>query len=380
MIEWWQNFLVVRGLAPHGYCLLWDPALVWTHVVSDAFIALAYFSIPIVLWRLLRQRRDIEFGWMLSLFALFIMACGTTHIFGIVTIWVPAYGLEAVVKVITAIASVATALLLIPLLPKLVAIPSPAALQRVNEALVREAEERERTAAMLRQAQKMEAIGQLTGGVAHDFNNLLGVIIGNLDRLKRKGSDTPEGQSAIDSALAGAERAARLTDQLLAFARQQPLQPEANDLNAIVSGMSDLVTQTVGSRITLSYRLAPSLPQVVIDRNQMESAILNLVINARDAIPEAGELSIATRLADTGEVQLTVTDTGIGMDEETVQRSVEPFFTTKPVGRGSGLGLSQVVGTVHQHGGRVEIDSRPGTGTAISLFLPPEQLREDAHA
>lgn len=152
MIEWWQNFLVVRGLAPHGYCLLWDPALVWTHVVSDAFIALAYFSIPIVLWRLLRQRRDIEFGWMLSLFALFIMACGTTHIFGIVTLWVPAYGLEAVVKVITAIASVATALLLIPLLPKLVAIPSPAALQRVNEALVREAEERERTAAMLRQA------------------------------------------------------------------------------------------------------------------------------------------------------------------------------------------------------------------------------------
>ncbi|MBC7492983.1 MAG: hybrid sensor histidine kinase/response regulator, partial [Novosphingobium sp.] len=161
MFDWLQNFLAIRGYAPHGYCLLWQPELIWTHVVSDAVIAAAYFSIPFVLLRLVRLRQDIEFGWMLGLFATFILACGTTHLLSIATMWIPAYGWEALVKAVTALASIATAVLLVPLLPKLVAIPSPSALRQANEALVREAREREKTEDMLRQAQKMEAIGQL---------------------------------------------------------------------------------------------------------------------------------------------------------------------------------------------------------------------------
>ncbi|WP_305097832.1 sensor histidine kinase [Croceibacterium aestuarii] len=367
-----ERFFSVRGLAPHGYCLFWDPALVWTHVVSDVVIALAYFSIPFLLWRLLRIRRDIEFGWLVALFAIFILACGMTHVMGIVTLWVPAYGWEALVKAITAGASLATAALLVPLLPKLVAIPSPAALQAANEALRREAEVREQAEAMLRQSQKMEAIGRLTGGIAHDFNNLLGIVIGNLDRVQRKGELPEDTSRAIDNAVAGAERAAVLIDQLLAFARQQPLQRLPHDVNRIVAGMSELIRQTLGSRIDLAIELEPHLPQAIVDRHQLESALLNLAINARDAMDEqkGGSVEISTRSGDAGMIELAVRDSGCGMDAETLSRAAEPFFTTKPVNEGSGLGLSQVTGTVEQLGGRVEIESAPGTGTVVRLFLP----------
>lgn len=348
MFEWLDRFLAIRGLAPHGYCLLWEPTLIWTHVVSDGLIAAAYFSIPLVLWRLLAMREDLQFGWVLGLFALFILACGMTHVMGMLTLWVPAYGWEALVKAFTALASVFTAIALIPLLPRLVAIPSPAALQKVNEALRFEATERERTEAMLRQAQKMEAVGHLTGGLAHDFNNLLGVVIGNLDRAKRIGQAGPEGTRAIESALAGAERAAKLTDQLLAFARQQPLQRQAHDINAIVTSVAHMLDKIVGSHIAVELRLQPSLPLPFVDRNQLENVLVNLATNARDAMESGGKIIITTRRNGPGMIEVAVTDTGSGMDRETLERAAEPFFTTKPVGKGSGLGLSQVFGTIQQ--------------------------------
>ena len=378
MLESIDRFLAIRGLPPHGYCLLWEPELIWSHVVADTIIAAAYFSIPVVLWRLLRMRRDIEFGWMVGLFAVFILACGMTHVMGILTLWVPAYGWEAVIKVVTAAASLGTAALLVPLLPRLVAIPSPAALQVANEALMRAAEERERTEAMLRQAQKLEAIGQLTGGVAHDFNNLLGIVIGNLDRAQRKGGETDAGRQAIEQAIAASERAAKLVHQLLAFARQQPLQPRPHDLNAIVGDVCEMLGHTVGSGIALRMDLDAALPRAVVDRNQIENAIVNLGINARDAMPDGGTLTISTRQLDDGRLELAVTDTGEGMDAETLAHAPEPFFTTKPVGKGSGLGLSQVLGTVEQLGGTMEIASIPGTGTTVRLFLPVD--REDKGA
>ena len=378
MLESIDRFLAIRGLPPHGYCLLWEPELIWSHVVADTIIAAAYFSIPVVLWRLLRMRRDIEFGWMVGLFAMFILACGMTHVMGILTLWVPAYGWEAVIKVVTAAASLGTAALLVPLLPRLVAIPSPAALQAANEALMRAAEERERTEAMLRQAQKLEAIGQLTGGVAHDFNNLLGIVIGNLDRAQRKGGETDAGRQAIEQAIAASERAAKLVHQLLAFARQQPLQPRPHDLNAIVGDVCEMLGHTVGSGIALRMDLDAALPRAVVDRNQIENAIVNLGINARDAMPDGGTLTISTRQLDDGRLELAVTDTGEGMDAETLAHAPEPFFTTKPVGKGSGLGLSQVLGTVEQLGGTMEIASIPGTGTTVRLFLPVD--REDKGA
>ena len=378
MLESIDRFLAIRGLPPHGYCLLWEPELIWSHVVADTIIAAAYFSIPVVLWRLLRMRRDIEFGWMVGLFAMFILACGMTHVMGILTLWVPAYGWEAVIKVVTAAASLGTAALLVPLLPRLVAIPSPAALQAANEALMRAAEERERTEAMLRQAQKLEAIGQLTGGVAHDFNNLLGIVIGNLDRAQRKGGETDAGRQAIEQAIAASERAAKLVHQLLAFARQQPLQPRPHDLNAIVGDVCEMLGHTVGSGIAVRMDLDAALPRAVVDRNQIENAIVNLGINARDAMPDGGTLTISTRQLDDGRLELAVTDTGEGMDAETLAHAPEPFFTTKPVGKGSGLGLSQVLGTVEQLGGTMEIASIPGTGTTVRLFLPVD--REDKGA
>ncbi len=376
-MDWLERFLAFRGLPPHGYCLLWDPGLVWTHVVSDIVIASAYFSIPLVLWRLLSLRNDLQFGWMIGLFAVFILACGVTHVMGVVTLWVPAYGWEALIKVVTATASLGTAALLVPLLPRLVAIPSPAALQRANEAMRREAEEREKAEAMLRQAQKMEAVGQLTGGVAHDFNNLLGVVIGNLDRAKRKGAGSPAGSEAIDNALAGAERAAKLTDQLLAFSRRQPLHVQPHDLNSIVVDMAGLIRDTVGRHIRTEVTLEPDLPQPALDRNQLENALLNLAINARDAMENGGVLSISTRRAAPETIELAVGDTGHGMDAATREKAAEPFFTTKPVGKGSGLGLSQVLGTVEQLGGHVEIDSEEGAGTTVRLLLP---LAREVHA
>ena len=369
MFEWLQNFLAVRGLAPHGYCLLWEPELIWTHVVSDILIALSYFSIPFVLGSLLTKRKDVEFGWMVGLFAVFIFACGMTHIMGIVTLWIPAYGWEALIKVITAIASVATAALLIPLLPRLVAIPSPAQLQRANEALRYEAEMREKTEAMLRQSQKMEAIGQLTGGIAHDFNNLLGIVISNLDRLRRHEAAGANNRS-LDNAIAGAERAAALVDQLLAFARQQPLQTARLDLNAVIDGIRELIPPTMGGAITTNFDLAPGPLTVSIDRSLLESALVNLAINARDAMDQGGHLAIATRLRDDGLAEIAVTDTGCGMSEDVIERATEPFFTTKAPGKGSGLGLSQVVGSIEQMGGGVDIESQPGTGTTVRLLFP----------
>jgi signal transduction histidine kinase len=383
MFEYLQQTLSDQGLAPHGYCLLWEPRLIWTHVVADALIGLAYFSIPIVLARFLTKRRDVQFGFVVWMFAAFIMACGATHFISILTLWVPAYGFEGGVKAATAAVSVVTAAALWPLLPKALALPSPAQLQRANDELRGLVEERDRALAdlsrasaeraraeeMLRQSQKMEAVGQLTSGVAHDFNNLLTIVLGNLDRAARMVAEHPQLASAIGNATQGAERAAKLTDQLLAFARKQPLRPEAHDLSALVRDMDELLRRSVGNHVEVRLDLAEGLPPVKVDRNQTENAILNLAINARDAMPAGGTLRLTTGLED-GQVTLTVRDAGDGMTPEVLARAVEPFFTTKPLGEGTGLGLSQVYGFVKQSRGDMELASAPGEGTTVLLRFP----------
>jgi signal transduction histidine kinase len=383
MFEYLQQMLSDQGLAPHGYCLLWEPRLIWTHVVADALIGLAYFSIPIVLARFLTKRRDVQFGFVVWMFAAFIMACGATHFISILTLWVPAYGFEGGVKAATAAVSVVTAAALWPLLPKALALPSPAQLQRANDELRGLVEERDRALAdlsrasaeraraeeMLRQSQKMEAVGQLTSGVAHDFNNLLTIVLGNLDRAARMVAEHPQLASAIGNATQGAERAAKLTDQLLAFARKQPLRPEAHDLSALVRDMDELLRRSVGNHVEVRLDLAEGLPPVEVDRNQTENAILNLAINARDAMPAGGTLRLTTGLED-GQVTLTVRDAGDGMTPEVLARAVEPFFTTKPLGEGTGLGLSQVYGFVKQSRGDMELASAPGEGTTVLLRFP----------
>jgi PAS domain S-box-containing protein len=237
----------------------------------------------------------------------------------------------------------------------------------------------------LRQSQKMEAVGQLTGGIAHDFNNLLQVVIGNLEALQRAlPLDSARLRRAADNAMAGAQRAATLTQRLLAFSRRQPLNPRPVDPNMLVGNMSELLHRTLGETIAIETVRGAGVWRVEVDPTGLEAAILNLAVNARDAMPEGGQLTIETANAHLDEgyarthsevvpgqyVVLSVSDTGMGMDEATVAQAFEPFFTTKPVGQGTGLGLSQVYGFVKQSGGHLKIYSEPGEGTTIKIYLP----------
>ncbi len=255
-----------------------------------------------------------------------------------------------------------------------------------NEKLASEMEARMRAEAQLRQAQKMEALGQLTGGVAHDFNNMLAIIIGNMDLLQRKLS-RGEGklETYVENALNGAQRAAVLTQSLLAFSRQQPLDPKPLDVNRTVSEMSRLLQRTLGEPFAVETVLAGGLWTAFIDAPQLESAMLNLGVNARDAMPDGGKLTIETAntyldeayvaheaggLVSGQYVMVAFTDTGEGITPEIVERVFDPFFTTKAPGKGTGLGLSQVHGFLKQSGGHVKIYSEPGVGTTVKLYLP----------
>jgi DNA-binding response OmpR family regulator/nitrogen-specific signal transduction histidine kinase len=223
----------------------------------------------------------------------------------------------------------------------------------------------------LRQSQKMEAIGQLTGGLAHDFNNLLTAVVGNLDLIRSRSVDSSIRRWA-DNAFKAAERGSKLTSQLLAFSRTQKLDTAAVDVNALVDGMRELLNQSLGPNITINTELAPGLPPATADVNQLELAILNLSINARDAMPDGGTLTIATGVVPgrTNCLTISVADTGTGMPANIVARAFDPFFTTKPTGKGTGLGLSQVYGIVRQAGGEVAIDSKVGSGTTVTMLLP----------
>ncbi len=243
---------------------------------------------------------------------------------------------------------------------------------------------RKSSEAQLRQAQKMQAIGQLTGGIAHDFNNLLAVIMGNLELLHEQLTAQPRLHELAQQALKAVDRGTHLTRRLLAFSRHQPLLAQSTDLNKLVFGMLELMRRTLGATIHIHTALAEELPPTLVDPDQLESALLNLVINARDAMPRGGELTLKTAdvlieeeyAAQQADMQpgryvmLVVGDTGLGMTPQVLERAFEPFFTTKETGKGSGLGLSMVYGLVKQSGGHIVIQSQPGQGTQIKLYLP----------
>ncbi|MGK6323659.1 MHYT domain-containing protein [Sphingomonas sp. DT-51] len=241
--------------------------------------------------------------------------------------------------------------------------------------------DRKRAEAALRQAQKNEAIGHLTGGVAHDFNNLLAVIIGNLDMLSRRMPEHPRTSHLVQNALEAAERGAALTQRLLAFARRQNLRPQATDVPGLVLGMTNLLQRSLGPRVLIETNFPPDLPAVLVDAHQLELALLNVAVNARDAMPEGGAINIAAATADVAPahalglpagryVRLSISDEGTGMDQATLARATDPFFTTKEVGKGTGLGLSMVHGLAAQSGGQLVISSRPNAGTTVNLYLP----------
>ena len=317
--------------------------------------------------------------------------------FSIWVLWHPNYYVEGYVKALTAIVSLATFVTLVFVLPR--ALQTALSLESLlaergkeladaNAALRAQIAARETIKSNLRQSQKMEAIGQLTGGIAHDFNNMLQAIGGSMELVQRRIAQGRADEAAryVDNVRQTVDRAAALTNRLLAFARRQPLQPRAIQLDALIISMEELLRRTLGSAsaaITVDLRLRDGGWAVLCDPNQLESALLNITINARDAMPNGGNLVIGTRQLNLSAtdlahqqdvkpgqyVELIIADNGTGMDEATRQRVFEPFFTTKPTGMGTGLGLSQVYGFARQSGGLVTLESRPGIGTEVHLYL-----------
>jgi PAS domain S-box-containing protein len=490
------------GLTPHGFCLAWEPGLIWLQAGSDAVVALAYYSIPLALLHFVWRRRDLAFRWVFWLFAAFIMACGTTHVFGALTLWVPLYWLDGVTKAITAALSLATACILWPLIPKALALPSPEELQHVN-ATLRESEERFRSAMLhsaigmalvapsgkwlqvneavcqitgyeaeellgltfqeitypedlntdlyhvaallrgettnyrmekryvrkdgslvwvllavslvrdpagqplyfisqieniherkraeaelreseerLRQAEKMTALGQLAGGIAHDFNNVLQAVEGSVSLIRRHAPTNAKVARLADVVEGAARRGSSVTRRLLSFARLDELRAEPIDVSAMLGDLCEVLRHTLGSNVITHVAVAPGLPLMLADRGQLETVLVNLATNARDAMPDGGALNISANarlvpdedrscsLAPGQYVQLTVADTGTGMDAATLGHAVEPFFTTKPQGKGTGLGLSMARGFAEQSGGILAIDSKLGKGTTVTVWLP----------
>jgi signal transduction histidine kinase len=267
------------------------------------------------------------------------------------------------------------------------------ALRHLNEDLERRIDlrtrEREQALAQLLEAQKIETIGHLTGGVAHDFNNLLMAMLGSLELLRKRVPDDPSVLRLIDNAIKGVERGAALTQRLLAFARRQELRPMTVEIPTLVAGMNELLGRVIGTDISIVEDMAPGLPPVLIDENQLELALLNLAVNARDAMPGGGVITFSANavsadgagapkgLKPGGYVRLTVADNGVGMNQDVLSRAIEPFFTTKGVGKGTGLGLSMVHGLAAQSGGALALSSRPGEGTRIEIWIPESERAGD---
>jgi PAS domain S-box-containing protein len=533
------------GWMPHGACYLWQPSLLWLHGVSDSLIALAYFSIPLVLLYIVRRRRDLPFNWMVVCFGVFILAGGATHALGVYNIWVPTWWLSGGVKAVTAVASLTTAGLLWRLLPEILTLPSPrqvavanTALQEqvaerkraavglragqadlenrveartrelaaanralhhsearlagiigsapdaiitVNEAqqivvfnaaaermfgcpvadalgapldrfiparfrrahtehirgfgqtgvttrsmstpgrlvalrntdeefpieatisqvqtdgdklysvILRDLTERERaeevlrqTARQLQQAQKMEAVGRLAGGVAHDFNNLLTAVLGHAELALAAADPAGTVHADLERLRTAATKAAAVTGQLLTFSRTQKLDPRIVDLGGLVTELAATLHPMLGEDVRLELSLAPDLGLVRADPAQLEQVLMNLTVNARDAMPNGGTLTIEMANVDFAEavllteanlspgayVMLELSDTGVGMTPDVQARIFEPFFTTKAPTKGTGLGLPMVYGIVTQSGGQISVYSEPGAGSTFKIYLP----------
>jgi signal transduction histidine kinase/CheY-like chemotaxis protein len=392
------DILDMSTLTPHGACLDWRPDLIWLNVVSDTMAAFAFFATAFVLgFYVWRRRREVMFRGVFWSLAIFAAVGGMTRIVSIITLWVPAYGIEGLIKALLALIAIAMTTEMLRMRPRLQVLPTRIQLQqayaaleeetrqrRNAEAMVKRFQEIEATESQVRQAQKMEAIGQLTGGVAHDFNNILTVITGSIEILADAVRDRADLAQITDMIGAAAQKGADLTQYLLAFARRQPLQPRATDVNGLVIDAARLLRPTLGEHIEIESMLAHDSAPALIDASQLSTAILNLALNARDAMPNGGKLTLETKNVALDDnyaamnndvkpgnyVMIAVSDTGLGIAQNMLDKVFEPFFTTKDVGKGSGLGLSMVYGFVKQSNGHIKIYSEEGHGTSVKLYLP----------
>jgi signal transduction histidine kinase len=398
MLSRFGDILDMSRFTPHGASLLWKPELIWLNAISDALIAGTFFVTAFVLgFFVWRRRREVMFGGVFWAFAIFAAVCGVTRLLSVLTLWVPAYGIEGLAKGFLALISVGVAAALLLMLPRILVLPTRIQLRqayaqleeevrqrRSAEAMVQRFQEIEANESQVRQAQKMEAVGQLTGGVAHDFNNILTVITGTIEILEDAVKDRPQLAQITRLIGAAAARGADLTQHLLAFARRQPLQPRSVDVNALVIDAARLLQPTLGEQIEIEAMLAHDSAPALIDPSQLSTAILNLALNARDAMPNGGKLTLETsnvvldenyagmnsEVSPGNYVMIAVSDTGEGIPAGLLEKVFEPFFTTKDVGKGSGLGLSMVYGFVKQSNGHVNIYSEEGHGTTVKLYLP----------
>lgn len=416
MLKLLERLFSSDGFMPHGMCYQWQPGILALHVLADALIALAYFSIPFTLLYFVRRRKDLQFNWMFVCFAVFIIACGTTHVMEIWTIWEPVYWLSGAVKVITALASVPTAILLVRLVPQALRLPSPAALQRVNSSLELEIKERkraeeevhrindaletrvaERTRELevayqsLRQTQeasmqheRLHALGRMATGIAHDINNALTPATlytqSLLDHERNLTPDARDDLTIIQQAIADVTRTVtRIKDFYRGRDVSQVRSPI--DIKVLLEQVVELtkarwadIAQERGTVIDVKMEHAAQLPPVLGVWGEMQDALMNLVFNAVDSMPGGGTLTLRSYAA-LQHVTVEVCDTGVGMSEEVRRRCLDPFFTTKGA-RGTGLGLAMVYGMAERHGAALEIDSEPGAGTVVRLVFPVATLTE----
>src|ERR1700730_7757536 len=392
------DLMDMSTLIPHGACLLWKPELIWLNAVSDAMVASAFFTTAFVLGSYVwRRRRDVMFRGVFWSLAIFAAVCGVTRLLSILTLWVTAYGIECLANGCVALISVALTAAMLLMLPRIMVLPTriqlrqayealdeEVRLRRKAEAMVQRFQEIEATESQVRQAQKMEAIGQLAGGVAHDFNNILTVITGTIEILGEAVKDRPPLANNAKLRAAAEARGADLPQDRRPFARRQPLQPRSVDVNALVIDAARLLRPTLGEQIEIESMLAHDSAPALIDPSQLSTAILNLALNARDAMPNGGKLTLETKNVVLDEnyaamssevnpgnyVMIAVSDSGKGIPTRLLDKVFEPFYTTKDVGKGSGLGLSMVYGFVKQSNGHIKIYSEEGHGTTVKLYLP----------
>ena len=405
-----EHLFSSSGFMPHGMCYLWRPDILALHVLADSLITLAYFSIPFSLLYFVRRRQDLQFNWVFVCFAIFIIACGTTHLMEIVTIWRPDYWLSGIVKAITALASLPTAVLLVRLVPEALRWPSPAALQRANSSLELEIAERKRAEAEIRrindaletrvaertqeleaayqnlrqtqqagiQHERLRSLGRMASGIAHDINNALTpATLYTQSLLDHDKTLSAEARSDLKVVLQAIDDVAHTVTRIKEFYRGR----DANavrlpiDVRTLLEQVVDLtrarwadMPQQRGFVIDVRLEHSMQVSPVLGVQAEIRDALTNLVLNAVDSMPEGGTLTLRSSGAQ-NHVTVEICDTGVGMTEEVRSRCLDPFFTTKGE-RGTGLGLAMVYGMAERHGAALEIDSELGSGTVVRLVFP----------
>ncbi len=401
---------------PHGYCYSWKPGLVWLHLVSDVLIAVAYFSIPLTLVYFIRKRKDLPFNWMFLCFGTFILACGSTHLMEVWTLWHGTYWLSGAIKALTALASVPTAILLLYLVPHAVALPSPQAmrleiaerksaeralnlvkeqlefmvqertaeLSKTNKELIAEIAQRKRSEEALQAAQaqmarmaRVSTMGELTSSIAHEINQPLAAVVTNGDAsLRWLGNDPPnlaKTRESITGMIKEANRASEVIKRIRALAKKTPPQKANLAVNEVIDEAIGLVGgQLARQGVVLRKELAPNLPPVIGDRVQVQQVILNLIANGIEAMEEVTgrprELSISAKSTDDGRVLISVSDCGTGIEPESADHLFEAFFTTKQEGMGLGLSISRTI--VEGHQGRLWATPNTQGGATFQFTLP----------